>query len=175
MRRVLSVRQQKYKQNRLAGMNVYNAARAAGYSHTYANNRGKQLDGRGMIGLKDAFEQAGLTDKAIVRHALDGLTATRKSVSSDGDQVEIPDWPTRHKYFETITKLTDRLKEHTAEPIKPIINIINYAQAIGNNDPSSRISAEPIRIRDFEVSGQVQEHQLASPGAQDDSGAQQVN
>ena len=60
--------------------------------------------------------------------------------------------------------------------IKPIINIVNYDKQIGRiDDTSSRIPAEQVRIRDFSVSGEVQEHQLASTGAKDDVSIKQVN
>ena len=59
----MNIRQQKYKANRIAGMNQYNAARAAGYSETTSRNHSDRLE-RVMKGdIQDALEQAGITDK----------------------------------------------------------------------------------------------------------------
>ncbi len=123
----MNIRQQKYKKNRLSGMNQFNAARAAGYSHSTARAKMGQFEQSAMVGMRSAFEQAGLTDKAIVEFALQGLNA-KKVISADiyikdidggelkvnknsNDWIEVEDWAVRHKYFETILKLTDRLQQ----------------------------------------------------------------
>ena len=128
----MNIYQQKYKRNRLLGMNQYNAARAAGYSETTSRTHSDRIERAIKGDLRDAFEQAGLTDKAIVAHALSGLNALKlqscniyvskpnaESVDADkliinknsDDFVEIEDWNARHKYFETILKLTERLMD----------------------------------------------------------------
>ncbi len=92
-------------------MNQYNAARAAGYSETYAKQacRTEKLV---KVSLSDAFEQAGLTDNKIIQHALEGLQATKSVKTLDGKVLgDAPEWTVRHKYFETILKMTDRLRE----------------------------------------------------------------
>lgn len=123
-------------------MNQYNAARAAGYSET-TSRRACTIEQSVKISMADSFEQAGLTDKAIVAHALQGLNAMKlqscnilvskamasESVDADSlvinknsnDFIEVEDWNARHKYFETILKLTDRLKEAT-------VQVNNYTQ-----------------------------------------------
>jgi hypothetical protein len=118
-------RQQKYKKNRLLGMNQVNAARAAGYSEKYSR-QACRIERSVKVSMADAFERAGLTDKAIVAHALEGLNASKviscNVIAPDGegmkdansmtkDFVDVPDWQSRHKYFETILKLTELLKE----------------------------------------------------------------
>ena len=129
----MNIRQQKYKNNRLLGMNQHNAAIAAGYSEKYAK-QACRIEKLVKVSLTDVFERAGLTDKAIVVHALQGLTATKLRVcdlhiskNEDGelkvnensnDFIEIEDWNIRHKYFTTICELTDRLKnkiEHSGK------------------------------------------------------------
>jgi hypothetical protein len=124
-RRSFSIRQQKYKENRLAGMNQYNAARAAGYSEKYSK-QACRVERLVKVSLVDAFERAGLTDKAIVKHALEGLNANKviscNVISSNGegmkdansmtkDFVDVPDWQSRHKYFDTILNLIGHLKK----------------------------------------------------------------
>ncbi len=118
----MNVRLQKYKANRMLGMSIYNAARAAGYSHYYARKaRPEQV---AKVSMMDAFEQAGLTDKAIVGHGLQGLCANKvisaNIIHGDADEktndfIDVPDWANRHRYYETILKLTDRLRD------KPLI------------------------------------------------------
>jgi hypothetical protein len=122
---MLNLRQQKYKKNRIAGMNPVNAARAAGYSENYAK-QACRVEKLIKVSLADHFERAGLTDKAIVQHGLDGLQANKviscNVIAPDGegmkdansmtkDFIDVPDWNARHRYYETILKLTDRLKE----------------------------------------------------------------
>jgi len=124
----MNLRQQKYKANRLAGMNQYNAARAAGYSEIYSR-QASRVEKLVKASLSDAFEQAGVTDKFIVEVAKQGLTATKNGK---------PDYFARHKYLETISKMTDRLRdkvEHTGKDgsvlPQPIINI--YGQRTADN------------------------------------------
>ena len=110
----MTMRQQKYKQNRILGMSGRAAALAAGYSWNYASCRLKKLDKVVDIGI--IFEMQGLTDKKLAAHAEEGLEAN-KTISAIGDAngkstdfIDVPDWQVRHKYFETILKLRGKLK-----------------------------------------------------------------
>jgi len=122
----MNIKLQRYKRNRIKGMNIVNSAIAAGYSENYARKKAFRIERQVKVGLNDAFERAGLTDKAIVEHALEGLNADKviscNVISPDGgsmrdahgttkDFIDVPDWPTRHKYFETILKLSGRLNQ----------------------------------------------------------------
>lgn len=98
----INIRQQKYKRNRLKGMNQYNAARAAGYSEEYSR-QACRIEKLVKVSISDAFEQAGITDKYLANLAAEALEATKVS----GE----PDWYARHKYFESVSKMTDRLKD----------------------------------------------------------------
>lgn len=104
-----------------------NAAVAAGYSENYARAKAYKIERLVKVGMADAFERAGLTDKAIVSHAIEGLNANKviscnviapngegmkEANSMTKDFVDVPDWQARHKYFETILKLTDKLREN---------------------------------------------------------------
>lgn len=103
-------------------MNPVNAAVVAGYSINYANAKSYRIERLVKVGMAEVFERAGLTDKAIVAHALEGLNAM-KVVNADVYTVdgevdkdqsanrEVKDWNARHKYFNTILQLTDKLKE----------------------------------------------------------------
>ena len=59
MEKRFTLRQQRYKINRIAGMNQYNAAKAAGYSENYSRNARPERVVKGSI--VNALEQAGLT------------------------------------------------------------------------------------------------------------------
>ena len=151
----MNIRQQRYKSNRILGMNQYNSARAAGYSHNYALKGGSRIEKLAKIGIGDAFEQAGLTDKAIIKHAFEGLAAMRTvsaiitgkdAGAADKDFIDVPDWTARHKYFDTILKMTDRLREKIEHSGKieggdARIYIIN-----GMKEENARTLSNPQRI-----------------------------
>lgn len=105
--RGLTKRQKLYRVNRLKGMNQYNAARAAGYSHKHAAKNGARIERLGRVGLKDLCEQAGLTDKFFIEYAFKALNATKLSMSD----TEYPDWVSRHKFFNTLLELTERISK----------------------------------------------------------------
>lgn len=119
-------------------MNQVNAARAAGYSEEYAK-QACRIEKLVKVSLADEFERAGLTDKTIVAHALAGLNALKlqscniyiskpnaESIDNDkliinknsNDFVEVEDWNARHKYFNSICEMTERIRhriEHSGE------------------------------------------------------------
>lgn len=105
-------------------MSQTNAAIAAGYSKSYAEDHSHALEK--LSNMRDVFEQAGLTDKWVVDHARQGLEAKKIVSTGDGEFIEKEDWPVRHKYFETTLKLTGRMdKEETGgEKINKSIVII---------------------------------------------------
>ena len=127
----MNIRLQKYKKNRLLGMNQVNAAIAAGYSEKYAK-QACRIERLVKVSLANAFERAGFTDKAIVVYAQEGMKAMKlqscniyiskpnpESIDADkliinknsNDFVEVEDWTARHKFFETSLKLIDKLRE----------------------------------------------------------------
>jgi hypothetical protein len=115
----MNTRRQLYKANRIKGMNQYNAARAAGYSETYSR-QACRVEELVKVSMTEAFEQAGITDKYLVQHAIDGLNANRTvsaiitgkdAGAADKDFIDVPDWTARHKYYDTILKLTERMKD----------------------------------------------------------------
>lgn len=120
------------------GMTPINAARAAGYSENYAK-QACRIERLVKVSLEDEFERAGLTDKAIVAYGLKGLEANKlqscnlyvakaKAESVEGDKlilnknsndfIEVEDWTARHKFFETILKLTGKLKEKVEHKVE---------------------------------------------------------
>ena len=111
--RGLTARQRAYRINRFKGMNQYNAARAAGYSHGTATKHGARIERAGRVGMKDLMEQAGLTDKFLIEYAMKGLEATRLY---GADCVEHADWAARNKFFRDILELEEKIQ-------KPGINV----------------------------------------------------
>ena len=106
-------------------MNKYNAARAAGYSESYALKH--DLDRDIAPEMRGAMERRGITDKFLADYAMQGLNAT---VCIKG--IEFPHWSVRHRFFETICKMTGRMKDKLeitgkdGHPLPtPIINIVN--------------------------------------------------
>jgi len=132
----MNVRQQLYKKYRIEGMSQYAAARKAGYSHATAINAHK-IEKRCDLGT--VLEMAGLTDKALANHAAQGLEATKKvslyyeSEANDDSGYtceEVPDWQSRHKYFESICKLRGKIKESPLIDNSQHTHITNITQLI---------------------------------------------
>lgn len=116
----------KYRRNRLLGMNVYNAARAAGYSESMARGKACRLDKSAKVSMEDALDRAGLTDAAISQelariakgatrlHACDVYVQKEADGSfkineNSNDFIEIPDEQARVKALELAAKLKGRL------------------------------------------------------------------
>lgn len=75
-RRKMTARQKAYRSNRLLGMNMYNAARAAGYSENMARTACREIEP--VAGIADIVDQAGATDKVIAEALVKiALTATK--------------------------------------------------------------------------------------------------
>lgn len=104
--RGLTARQRAYRINRFKGMNQYNAARAAGYSHNSATKNGARIERLGRVGLTDLMQQAGLTDKFLIEYAMKGLEATRLY---GAECVEHADWTARQKFFRDILELEGKI------------------------------------------------------------------
>lgn len=143
-------------------MNKFNAAIAAGYSYHYA--RQVRPERIAKVSLNDSFEQAGLTDKKLVEHALEGLKAKKLQ----GEQlVEVDDWGTRHRYFESICKLTDRMIDKVKHSGIPSTTVNVYPQKTVvfqdiTNDQTSKRSDN--RLHESEgSSGTLQEIKIQSP------------
>lgn len=107
LKRNFSIRQLKYKHNRLIGMSQYNAALAAGYSHVAATKNSHRIERAVAGGIAEAIERAGGTNKVIATRLVDmALNANkvqnatllittengeRKVIESKDDFIEIPD------------------------------------------------------------------------------------
>ena len=118
---------QKYKQNRLKGMNQLDAARAAGYSENYCKVACR-IEKAVKVSLQTHLERAGLTDKKLAEHAAEGLEATKLCGLNDEEH---PDWMARHKYFITALELKGLIMEPTANNGQEealhirVLNIVN--------------------------------------------------
>jgi hypothetical protein len=116
----MNIRLQKYKVNRIKGMNQYNAARAAGYSEATSAHHQDRLEKVVNGGIVNALEQAGVT--ATYRAAeLMKLTQATKTVSAiitgkdagaaDTDFIDVPDNPTRLNAHKHIADLMGDVKD----------------------------------------------------------------
>lgn len=105
-----------YKENRIKGMTRENAAIAAGFGRSLATRRATIPV---IVDFQALFEQKGITNKAKVDECIAGMNA-EKTVRLETDEtnrsggkvyefVSVPDWPARHKYFETMLKLCKQL------------------------------------------------------------------
>ena len=99
-----------YRLNRISGMNMYNSARAAGYSENYAKIACRRLEPK--VDFTDILEQAGATLQKIAATYTAALEATKviscniiidkdmnvKNKDADGetnDFIEVTDWQSR--------------------------------------------------------------------------------
>jgi phage terminase small subunit len=121
----MNIRLQKYKKNRLAGMNKYNAARAAGFSESTAKSHTKRLEEQ--IKIADLMERQGLTDICLLERLSQLLKASKDIYNFSGVENEengvtvklgTPDWGARAKGLELALKMKELLKdkvEHSGE------------------------------------------------------------
>lgn len=153
----MNIRLQKYKKNRLKGMNQYNAARAAGYSHSTAR-QSTDLENRVKQSMEDLIEQAGLTDKALIKYALKGLRAKKLSGKKG---FKSPDWGSRHKFYETLLKMSGKLKMdveiNNDIKILPNIQVTFVSEKVGEKGVSSNIEDEDLRTREGSDSNRIAE------------------
>jgi len=145
----MDLRQQKYKKYRIDGMNKKAAALKAGYSFTTATRKGKQLDK--VVHMDEWLQMAGLTDKALSEHAVEGLQATKvvsahitsKDADSQTDDfIDVPDWAARHKYFESVCKLRGKLKDVAVDLSKH-----QHITVVLSADVQAKPSSDPILDR----------------------------
>jgi hypothetical protein len=116
-------RQLKYRQNRLSGMSIYAAARAAGYGAGYSRAAASQrLERLVKDSIIDELEMSGATNRAqaqeLTRIAFRSMTTEKCRVyrkEEDGDIVvedagrEIPDDHARMKALDQIGRLKKQL------------------------------------------------------------------
>ena len=94
-------------QNLMAGDSAKIALEKAGYAESTVKNNSTHIISRPGIQskLKLALEKAGITVDKIAQVAADGLDANRPVVV-DKSLVDYPDHGIRHKYLETVVKLS---------------------------------------------------------------------
>lgn len=125
-RKVDWLRLEKYRTNRLSGMNRYQAARAAGWAESTARHNSSKLDRLAKIGIIEALEDAGATNKImareLVRIATSAMKRQRCTVEvrqEDGELVIddsaaelVPDEHLRQNTWELIGKFKKQLGTH---------------------------------------------------------------
>ena len=111
----MNIRLQKYKKNRLAGMNKYNAARAAGFSESTAKVHTKGLEERAKIA--DVLDRQGLTDRKLAEKHQELLNA-QSVILFNGEVLKVensnltrPEYQIQIKALELAYKLKDLLRE----------------------------------------------------------------
>lgn len=106
-------------------MSAYQSAIKSGYSIATAKNATKVME---KCGEFDAIlVNAGIDDVSLGKLIAEGLQANKviscNVIANDGegmkdansmtkDFIDVPDWQVRHKFLETILKLTGKLKDN---------------------------------------------------------------
>lgn len=156
----MNIRQQKYKKNRLLGMNQYNAAIAAGYSENSARNHTTELEKR--VKIEDVLERKGLTDEVLVAKHKELLDAY-KLIIVNGEAILIekggikqPELFIQIKALELAYKLKNHLKEkieHSGKIEGGERNILIIRDGNGNK---TETLARPICVQQEALPGPVE-------------------
>ena len=131
----VDIRRQKYKKYRIEGLNAYQSAIKAGYSHSTALNAYRAIEAK--IDFDALMIKHGLDDDTLMQELADGLKSMKvisamviinknkpgsleqaepevKEKLADEktiDFIDIPDRKTRHLYLVTALKLKGKLNE----------------------------------------------------------------
>lgn len=108
----MNIRLQKYKQNRLKGMNQYNAARAAGFSESYSRTRTHKIEESIKIDIENALERAGITEKYQSE-------CIKKLTESEDEHIQVAIW----KHISDLKKQTSSRVEHSGLNFQNIVLI----------------------------------------------------
>lgn len=142
------VKIEKYKANRLAGMNRYQSAKLAGYSETYARAQTKRIDRLANIGIMQALENAGATTTimaqelvGIARNAMKRESCTIE-IRQDGDEITVddkavqvvPDLHLRKATWELIAKLKKQLSSSAVITDKPFKRLVIVVENDGEDE-----------------------------------------
>jgi len=145
-------------------MNMYNAARSAGYSHNTATKAGSRLETK-MTSLCDWMERQGLTDKKLALFLLEALEANKvvgylhqykkgekgriEKIGTDevisNEFLEVPDMTNRLKAAELIMKAKGQLKEkveHSGKVEGELVKVYIQNNAASIQDRKKRESGE---------------------------------
>lgn len=144
----MNIRKQKYKSNRILGMNQYNAARAAGYSESYARTHNDKIERATKSDILDALEQAGATVKVASHRLAEALSAKRTQTcdiyiqkdengeyvinKNSNDFIDVVDYNVRLKSIITFFKLHGLIKEGT--DVKVGVRVVNGSDSELNKD-----------------------------------------
>lgn len=157
----MNIRLQKYKKNRLLGMNKYNAAIAAGYAENTAKVKGKELDGRANI--YNILERRGLTDNVLADKLLQLVDAYEfieirnekgelVKVRIDGNDMAKPNWTARSKGLD----LAFKLKGHLSDRLDLNINKTERLLVVRYDGNKTKEMAGQVRIQQDEVPGPME-------------------
>jgi hypothetical protein len=145
----MNIRMQKYKANRLKGMNQYNAARAAGYSESMARVACR-IEKSVKVSITDALERAGITPEYRAAELVK-LTQANKVIScnviaSDGegmkdansmtkDFIDVPDNAVRLNAHKHIAELMGDVKSKVEHEVSGKVTFVEMKEIELNGKP----------------------------------------
>lgn len=113
------------------GKSIGSAMREAGYSPATAKNPSDLTESKGWKQLLEKY----LPDTDLLEVGRQGLQATKLATSFTEADSFIPDWPTRHRYFETALKLKKYLGPDSQ------VNVLNQGdmslELVGHEESSA--------------------------------------
>lgn len=152
-RQVDWIKLEKYKANRLSGLNRHQAAVAAGWSESTARRNSYKYDRLAKIGIIEALEKAGATNNRmaheLVRLATSAMKRSKCTVEvrtdEDGEVVIddkaaelVPDEHLRAHTWELIGKFKKQLGSHTIPAITDFDRLVIVVERNSQETPNAR-------------------------------------
>lgn len=106
-----------------AGKPVSRAMLDAGYSPATAKNPDELTNSKGWSELMNEY----FPDSELAKVGQDGLKATKVITSHTEPDFEVPDHPTRHKYWETVLKMKKYIGADTQ------VNNVTFARVVNED------------------------------------------
>lgn len=104
----------------LQGKSISQSMREVGYAESTARRTDHLTRSDGW---KELMEKS-LSDKSLLKVHKEGLESMSVRFTPEGEQIEVADYATRHKYLESGYKIKGRMKEPEGENKTLIINIV---------------------------------------------------
>ena len=117
---------------------VSGATRAVGYSNSTATKPSNLTTSKGFRELL----QQHLPDDLLLKVHEEGLAATKLSNSLTAPDIEVPDYPTRHRYLDTAYKIKGHAAPDTGGNKILIINISGQSAGRYGANPSTNTDSD---------------------------------
>lgn len=156
-RKKLTLRQFKYKKNRLLGMTQRDAAFAAGYSRLYSAHAASRVERLVKVSIMAELDRAGVTDRVLARKLAQKLESKRPFsakivlkengdlVREESGMIQVDDNIAQIKAVELAAKLKKHLRDSDDLPSGSVSQIVIIRSEVNvNSEPSKNGHGETI-------------------------------